>query len=172
MIPGEAGHCGISPLTKDDYAVFDLVLEESPECRFGSFYRIEAEALLSGVAIPRVYKAILSVDGLEKRELSTKDIFDRARTGSDAHAHKTIAFFKRYLAQLAGDLAITFTADGGVFIAGGVAMANPWIFDKEFLKAFNQGGTLSSLRAANAVYLVQNSELGLVGAMRAAESLF
>ena len=55
-------------------------------------------------------------------------------------------------------------AKGVVFIAGGVATKNPWLFDQTFLNAFDDGGRFTVMPKEFPILLLKSGAMGLAGA--------
>jgi len=164
VISGEGGHVTLAPQTAQEVPYFQALVALWPDVRIGATFAVEAEAILSGTGIPFFYKAVAQVEAKAAPLTRTEDIFKAARSGDDAVAVIAIALFRKYLGTVAGDLGLAFDAKGGVFIAGGVALSNPWLFDQDFLDAFNAGGRHTGWREQLPVNLYQNSDFGLIGA--------
>ncbi len=164
VVPGEGGHMSLAPQSETELAYFENLLALWPEVRIGRGMAVEAEAILSGTGVPFLYKAIALTQGADVQTRSTEEIFALARAGRDACAALSVDLFRRYLGQIAGDLALVFNASGGVFVTGGVILKNPWVLDRDFLEAFNAGGRHSEWRSRMPVYLYQNDDFGLLGA--------
>ena len=166
VVEGEGGHVRLSPDTADELEIFKELGLIWPETSMGDGYAVEAEAVLSGTGLPFFYAAIAATSNSKLTPRKASEIFALAKAKSDMIAVKTIHLFVKYLGELAGDMGTTFAARGGVFLAGGVIAANPWIFDDPaFLTAFNSGGRHSDFRKQLPVYLYQNSQFGLIGAL-------
>lgn len=167
VVPGEGGHVAIGPLTDTDVPVFERLQSIWPEANIASTWTFEAEALLSGTGLPRLYQACGGAVGI-----AGKEIFERATTGQ-SEAVQCIDVFRRQLAAVAGNLAVTINARGGVFMLGGVAQANPIIFEDGFWDAFRQGGRkpFTDLRTECGVYLVTIEDFGLRGCVNALQSM-
>lgn len=164
VVSGEGGHVTLAPQSEDEFPYFRALVELWPEVRAGSGVAVEAEAILSGTGIPKFHQAITMAQGGAAQPQTAEMIFAAARRGDDPVAARTIALFQRYLGSVAGDLGLVFDAKGGIFMTGGVALSNPWLFDDSFLAAFNAGGRHSSWRQALPVCLYQNKDFGLIGA--------
>jgi glucokinase len=164
VVPGEGGHVCLSPQSAQEIEYFQELVTLWPEVRVGNRLAVEAEAIVSGTGIPVLYQAIANARASQVEPKTSEQVFNLAKTGADENARTTIDLFRRFLGQLAGDLGLVFGAAGGVFISGGVALSNPWIFDDSFLAAFNAGGRHSSWRAKMPVFLYQNPDFGLLGA--------
>ncbi len=112
-LAGEGGHVTLGPESERDFAIWPH-LE-----RVGG--RISAEALLSGNGLARLYRGLAASEGLDRSDcLSGADVTRRAEAG-EALADEAIELFLVYLGRLAGDLALVFIPEGGVYIAGGIA---------------------------------------------------
>ncbi len=164
VVSGEGGHVRLAPESADEVAYFERLITLWPEIQMGRGLAIEAEAILSGTGLPVLYKAIALTRGLPIQCENAEDVLSNAQKGSDAAAVTTADLFRRFLGALAGDLALTVDARGGVFITGGVVQANPWLFDTRFNEAFNAGGRHSNWRATMPVFLYKNKDFGLIGA--------
>jgi glucokinase len=93
-----------------------------------------------------------------------------AQAGTSALARATMQMFVSAYGAEAGNLALKFLPRGGLYIAGGIAAKNlPLLTDGTFMAAFGQKGRMRSLVAQIPVYVVLNSQVGLIGA--AAQSL-
>ena len=166
VVQGEGGHVRLTPDTPEELEIFKRVGELWPETRMGDGYAVEAEAILSGTGLPVFYRAVSDFEGVHAEKLKAADIFSASLSGKDFAAEKTVRLFVKYLGELAGDMATTFAARGGVFLAGGVIAANPWMFDDGiFLDAFNSGGRHTNFRKSLPVYLYKNADFGLQGAL-------
>ena len=85
--------------------------------RFG---HVSVERVLSGSGLENLYRAIAAVDGVAAPERNAAAITDGAFDGSCAICRTTVDMFCAFLGSVAGNLALTFLARGGVFIAGGI----------------------------------------------------
>ena len=84
------------------------------------FGRVSIERILSGPGIMNLYRALGEIHQLPINYVSSEAVGDAARTG-DRLAMETMSTFCSILGSVAGDLALTIGARGGVFIAGGIA---------------------------------------------------
>jgi glucokinase len=164
VIPGEGGHVSLAPHSAEELEYFTALVRTWPEVQIGEGCAIEAEAVLSGRWLPRFAAAIAQTRALPTPPEEAGAVFAAARDGSDPASVIAVDLFRRMLGTLAGDLGLMLNATGGVFISGGVAQANPWIFDARFLKAFISGGRHTQWRAGLPLYLCRDAEFGLTGA--------
>jgi glucokinase len=164
VIPGEGGHISLSPRSADDLCYFEHLVRLWPQVRMGQGVAVEAEAVLSGTGLPVMYRAIAAARKASGDARHAKQIFDAARAGTDENAQIAVDLFRRYLGAVAGDLGLVYGASGGVFVTGGLAISNPWVFDQAFVDAFNAGGRHSHWRKKLPLYLYRNTDFGLLGA--------
>lgn len=169
-LPGEGGHVGIAPRNRRELEAFEALRAHWPEVFFGDSLVIEAEGILSGTGLPFLYRAVQDVLGSGSAQPDAAAIMQAAKEQSDACAVETVAIFKAQLAKVAGDQALALNA-AGVFLVGGVAMKNAWLFDEAFLQTFGQGGRYSAERAKLNLYLLNVENFGLEGAHTYAEQL-
>jgi glucokinase len=162
-IPGEGGHIGIGPRYASEVAIFDALRTLWPEVFFKDTLVAEAEALLSGTGLPYLYQAVAITHGSIGTAPDAPTLMATARDDTDPFATQTIALFKSHLAQASGDFALTFGA-GAVFLVGGVAMKNPWLFDSDFVNDVRAGGRFSDKRGQLGLYLLNSGNFGLDGA--------
>ena len=111
-VPGEGGHIDLGPQTERDMTIWPHI--ERP------FGRVEAETLISGGGMLRLYRAICVVDGVAERHTTPEAVTKAGLAGSDVQAREALNLFATYLGRMAGDLALIFTAHGGVYLAGGI----------------------------------------------------
>ncbi len=164
-VSGEGGHLGLSPRNHDEVDIFDAAKRIAPEGFFGDSLTLEAEMFLSGTGLPVLYQAVgLAAGQSDIQRRSARDILQDARSGADETAIRTARIFATHLGAVMGDLAVTIMPAGGVFLVGGVAKKNPWLFDDGFLDAFNNGGRFSDLRRSMDLYVSKQAEFGIVGA--------
>jgi glucokinase len=71
--------------------------------------------------LENIYQAIVVLDGLTLAPRSAADITKCALCGDCQVAHEALAKFCAFLGSFAGNVALTFGARGGVYIAGGIS---------------------------------------------------
>ncbi|SEG58274.1 ROK family protein [Bosea lathyri] len=111
LIPTEAGHIGIGPEDPTEEKIWPALTAGLP--------RVTVESLLSGDGVVRFHRAIAQSSGMLEADVSAADVTRLALDGDPAALMAVVCFW-RLLARVAGDLALTFKATGGVYIAGGI----------------------------------------------------
>jgi glucokinase len=137
VISSEGGHATLAGANdREDEIIKHL------RSRFG---HVSAERVVSGDGLENIYQAIVVLDGLALAPRSAADVTKSALAGDCPVAHEALATFCAFLGSFAGNVALTFGARGGVYIAGGIS---PRIVDflirSEFRSRFEAKGRLRS----------------------------
>jgi glucokinase len=160
-LSGEGGHvtlCGATP--REDAVIAQL------RQRFG---HASAERAVSGQGLENLYGALQALDAMPDAPLSAADISQRALAGGDAQAAEALAIFCALLGSVAGNLALTLGAFGGVYIGGGIVPRLGDYFDRsDFRARFEAKGRFTALLASMPVFVIDASTSpALDGAARA-----
>jgi glucokinase len=108
----EGGHVSFSPVNEIEIAILQFALRE--------FDHVSAERLLSGVGLELIYRALAERAGVAEPALNAPEILRRALAGESALCDQVIDVFCQMLGTIAGNLAVTLGARGGVYIGGGI----------------------------------------------------
>jgi glucokinase len=134
--------------------------------------RVSSESLVSGIGMENLYWALAHLHGERQDRLPAAEVFSRAEASSDAVAVEAVELFFEMLGQVAGDLALTFGAQDGIFIAGGIAQRYP---DKLLISRFRQGfdrkGSHTYFVERIPTQLITHQQPGLLGAASCALEL-
>jgi len=112
-LSGEGGHVTLAAADDRESEVLARLRR-----RFGP---VSAERALSGPGLVNLYQALCDLAGREPAPLSPADITGAALSGACPRCREALELFAAFLGTVAGDLALTLGARGGVFIAGGIA---------------------------------------------------
>ena len=111
-VAGEGGHVTMAAATARESAVLDELRER--------FDHVSAERLLSGQGLVNLYQALSALSG-QQVVYSTPDVIcAHGLEGSCPICRETVEMFFAMLGTIAGNLALSFGARGGVFLAGGI----------------------------------------------------
>lgn len=125
---------------------------------------VEAETVLCGGGLVRLYQAACELDGERPRFTRPAEITGAALAG-DRPAVAVLEQFCRWLGRVAGDHALTLGARGGVYIVGGVVPRFAEFFlASGFASAFVDKGGLGRYLEQVPVWLVTGGQPGLEGA--------
>jgi glucokinase len=156
-LPGEGGHARV-PMGQTPRE--DALLARMRD-RFGY---VSIEHLLSGGGLTNLYDAILKVDGRADPIPEQHAITASALSGSDPVAVEVVDLFLSFLGSVAGNLALTAMAKGGVYIAGGIVPAMPEFAARSHLRACFEGASkMKYLLEPIPTYIITNEHPAFVG---------
>jgi glucokinase len=155
-VPGEGGHVSLGPAEADEFPLWANIEPEHG--------RISAEALLCGRGLVRLYRAVARTDGEPATLAEPAAITSAALGGDDPVAARTLKLYCRLLGRLAGDVALTFMARGGVYIAGGISpRILPCLLDGEFRRAFEAKAPHQALMTRIPTFVIVGENPALQG---------
>lgn len=111
-LPSEGGHVTFSPANATEVAILQFAWRR--------FEHVSAERLLSGAGIELIYKALADHLGLPDEQLTAPVIVERALGGACPLCDRVVEAFCGMLGTVAGNLAVTLGAQGGIYIGGGI----------------------------------------------------
>ncbi len=111
-LTGEGGHATMAPASERESAVLGHMRRH--------FDHVSAERVLSGPGLVNLYSALAAVDGIPSRGYAPAQITDLALRDADPLCVETVSLFCAMLGTMAGNLALTLGARGGVYVAGGI----------------------------------------------------
>ncbi len=155
--PCEGGHINIAPSSTFEADVIKAAI--------GHLGHVSAESFISGPGLVHLYKAICEVEGNTPANYEPSDISTKAIDGSDAACRTTLETFCSLLGSFAGNLALTYGATGGIYLAGGIL---PRFIDfvktSNFATKFAHKGPMSPYVENIPAYLITHPELAFNGA--------
>jgi glucokinase len=159
----EGGHAAFAP--SDDV---EVEIWAKLRARHG---RVSIERILSGQGLFDLYSVLAGMRQAEPTLANEKAVFDAAAK-SDALAGETLDRFCGILGSVAGDLALSHGARGGVFVSGGIA---PRMGDRlatgSFRARFEDKGRLTTYVEQIPTSLVLHPYPALIGAARELEMM-
>lgn len=133
----EAGHATL-PATSDREAEAIAHLRQR-------FEHVSIERILSGTGLENLYQALAKIDGATVPARDAAAITKAALDDSCEVSQATLDMFCSFLGAVAGDLALTFAARGGVYIAGGIVPRfADRLFQSSFRRQFERKGRFQS----------------------------
>jgi glucokinase len=158
-ITGEGGHATMSPSTEREAAVLNLMRKR--------FDHVSAEHCISEQGLVSLYNALCELDGVRAAAYSPTQVADPQVCASDGHCLEALGMFCAMLGTVAGNLALTLGAHGGVFIAGSIVprMGN-LIEVSQFRPRFEAKGRFQSFLTPIPTYVVTHPSpvsIGLAG---------
>ncbi|MAD74373.1 MAG: glucokinase [Rheinheimera sp.] len=156
-LPGEGGHVDWAAQTEQEWFIQQVLRKE--------YGHVSPERVLSGPGLEAIYRALALHRQLDVAPLSAGEIGSLALQGSSELASATVAQFFASLGSIAGDLALTLSAFGGVYVAGGIApKLLPLMAASDFRTRFEAKGRFSAFNRQIATYIVTAPQPGLLGA--------
>ncbi|MDB5961843.1 MAG: glucokinase [Massilia sp.] len=151
-LAGEGGHASFAPNNEDELRILQFFWRD-----FG-YSHVSAERLLSGMGLEAMHRA------LSGERLGAADITRQALAGSGAAAVRTVNCFCGVLGSVAGNVALTLGATGGMYIGGGIVpRLGPLFAASSFRRRFEDKGRLSGYLARIPTYLITEQYPALVG---------
>ena len=138
--------------------------------RFG---HASAERAVSGPGLVNLYVALCEVHGVPAQPLEAAEVSARAATGEDTQCVQAIELFFSFLGNVAGNLALSLGARGGVYIGGGIVPRLGGAIDhSRFRERFEAKGRFAGYLQAIPTLVVQaRVSPALLGAARALDDL-
>lgn len=156
-VPGEGGHVDLAPTNERELAVLYQLMRSQGH--------VSAEDAISGPGLEALYLAIAALDGVGvNAKPIAADIAKAARVKNDAVAVESVALFTGWLGSVAGNLALTLGAQGGVYVAGGIIAQWGELFDARlFRRRFEAKGRIKYFLEPIPCYLVTAKDLAFRG---------
>ena len=162
-IPSEAHHSDFPVQNKIELELVNFIK------RYRKIKVVSNGDILSGEGLENIYHFLRRKF---KETKFTKEI-DKAKNKPesiskyrkvDKTCKAVFEIFKTAYARFAKNMALDGLALGGVYIAGGIAPKNKEIFDKEFIKIFEESHKMGHILKKIPIYLIINYDVGLLGA--------
>jgi glucokinase len=148
-VPGEGGHVTMPAKSQREFDIFNQLLEDK-------YSHISAERVCSGKGLVNLYNAIRRLDNLKSLEdLSPEQISNNAMDGKCEACMEALDLMLAFLGRIAGNLALTLGAHGGIYLAGGILPKLGSYFESsKFLYEFTSKGRFTDYMKDIPVYLV------------------
>lgn len=162
----EGGHATLPATTEQEGAIIAQLRQ-----RFG---HVSIERVLSGDGLVNLYQAMAALDRVAAPPRSAAQVTEAALAGACAASRAALEAFCAMLGTVAGNVALTFGARGGVYLAGGILpRIVPFLAQSEFRARFEAKGRFDAyLRAIPSRVIVHPvpAFLGLTSLMAQAGS--
>jgi glucokinase len=155
ILATEAGHAEFGPVHEDEIALWPHI------DRVGG--RVTAEVVLSGPGLLRLAKALAALRGEPLAFTTPNEVLAAGREGRPLGV-EALRLFARFLGRFAGDLALSFEAKGGVFIASGIAPKMIDILQRgDFRRAFDCKAPHEDWARGVSAFVITHPEPALLG---------
>lgn len=149
-LSGEGGHVSFAPVTRDEVAILEAL--------WGEYGHVSAERLLSGMGMELIHWARTG------RRLKAADISAAALDGSSSDCRGSVDVFCAILGSVAGNVALTLGATGGMYIGGGIVPRLGPVFEQSAFRArFEDKGRLGDYLSRIPTYLITEQYPALRG---------
>ena len=156
-LSGEGGHVSLSPTTKRELMILEACWHE--------YQHVSAERLISGSGLQRIYEAICELDQVDaKADLTPQEISHSALNQIDKQCAETLEVFCALLGVVAGNLALTLGANGGIYIGGGIIPKLGSYFENSlFTQRFESKGRFKNYLKDIPVFVMKSKHPALIG---------
>jgi glucokinase len=152
----EGGHVTFSPANETEVGILQFAWRE--------FEHVSAERLLSGAGVELIYRALAQLRGVPGAGLGAAEISRRALAGECVLCDEVVETFCGMLGTVAGNLAITLGAQGGVYIGGGIVPRLGARFTaSSFRRRFEQKGRFAAWLASVPTWVITAEYPAFVG---------
>jgi glucokinase len=156
LVPGEGGHSTMPAATSDEERILDHLRRR--------WRHVSAERVLSGAGLVNLYEALCAIEGKSPDPLSPAEVTDRAMQRNDVTCAEAFNVFCTMLGTVAGNLALTIGATGGIYIAGGILLRFKDAFAKSpFRERFEDKGRFCDYLRRIPTYLILEESPALLG---------
>ena len=160
-MPSEGGHACFAP--------GDAVEDEILRILRRRYDRVSIERLICGPGLLNMHRALAEIDGRETHIDDPAEITREALEDPRSPCGATLARFCAILGAVAGDIALTTGARGGVFVAGGIApRILPFLKASPFRERFERKGRFTDYMKAIPTRVILHPHAALLGAARVA----
>jgi glucokinase len=153
----EGGHTSFSPRDEREIAILRYGLQH--------FSHLSHERLLSGPGLELIHRALRAHAGLAPEPLAAPEITRRALEAHDATCVETLETFCAMLGTVAGNLAVTLGAFGGIYIGGGIVpRLGTWFDRSAFRNRFEDKGRFADYVRSIPTYVITAEQATFTGA--------
>ncbi|HYD19803.1 MAG TPA: glucokinase [Patescibacteria group bacterium] len=153
----EGGHVTMPAATAREFALFDWLKKSK-------YHHISAERVVSGKGLVNLYHAVCGVDGLDLPELTPAEITGKALDESCLTCVEVLDLFCHFLGVVAGNLALSYGASGGLYIAGGIVpQLGEYFKASRFRESYLAKGRFSEYMERIPTYVITHPYPGLEG---------
>ncbi|MBU6475641.1 MAG: glucokinase [Alphaproteobacteria bacterium] len=153
----EGGHVTMCANTQREWNIIAELKREK-------YHHVSAERLVSGKGIVNLYQAICALDGIKPDKADPSDITKAGLDRSCPACVEALDLFADLLGTLAGNVALSLGAFGGVYIAGGiVTKLGDWFKTSRFRESFMNKGRSRDYLARIPTFVITHPYPGFVG---------
>lgn len=156
-LAGEGGHVTMAAVTAREEAVLTWLRQKHRH--------VSAERVLSGMGLTNLYEAIAALEGEEDAPMrDPPGVTEAGVAGRDPICREAVDMFCGMLGTVAGNLALTIGAFGGIYIAGGIVpKLGPYFDQSPFRERFIDKGRFRSYLDEIPTYVITHPTQAFLG---------
>jgi glucokinase len=156
VLHSEGGHATVPSGSSREDAIIENLRRQ--------YGHVSAERVLSGHGLEALYRAIAAIDARTVPARHAAEITDAALNGDCAASRAAVDTFCAILGDVAGNFALGFGAQGGVFLAGGiVAHLRDYLPQSRFRERFDAKGRMRGYVEAIPAYVILCEDPTFIG---------
>jgi glucokinase len=156
VVASEAGHSTLPGTSRREDDVIEVLRR-----RFG---HVSIERAISGPGLVNLYEALAALDRAAIPKRDGMSITEAALNGNCSYSRAAFDMFCAILGTVAANLALTFCARGGVYIAGGIVPRFPdYLARSEFRQRFEAGGRYHAYLHDIPVNIIRRPDATFIG---------
>jgi glucokinase len=156
-IPGEGGHVTMAPANAQESAIVDVMRKR--------YDHVSAERVLSGPGLVNLYNSLCELSEVPAAQFTPAQITNPSIWDEDPRTQGATAMFCAMLGTVAGNLALTLGARGGIYVAGGIVpRLGSFFTQSEFRARFEAKGRFRGYLATIPTYVIVRPLPALPGA--------
>lgn len=157
VVPSEGGHVTLPVQTEREYNIVAWLLQNK-------YSHVSAERVVSGKGLINLYLAICGLDDATPLYTAPADIMAAGMKAACPQSAEAVDLFCHWLGTVAGNLALSYGAFGGVFIAGGIVPSmGPFFAQSRFRESFLAKGRYRAYLDRIATSVITHPQPGLAG---------
>jgi len=157
-LESEGGHVTYGPMNRRALEIVEVMREKLDH--------VSCESLVSGPGLAMTYEILTRLERGEARKLTPGEVAELATRNECPIAVEALSIFCGALGNVAGNLALTLGARGGVYVGGGIVLKILDFFaDSSFRERFEQHGRLTSYLRQIPTYVINTDYPALTGAV-------
>lgn len=164
-ITGEAGLAGFGSLNEGERAILSRIS--------GGDEYLPTHLVLSAKGLEAIHAARAELAGNSAPDMTAIQIVEAHEKDDDPRALESLEIFASLLGRVAGDLALTFGARGGVYVGGGLPQKILDVLDRGlFRRNFDKSGEAADYLRQVQLSVITGRDTGLRGAALATSEAF
>lgn len=155
-VAGEGGHVTAAAQTQREFDIIDILHKK--------YRHVSAERVCSGKGLVNLYEAICQLDQKALPPRTAEEISAMAIAGTCPACVEALDIMMAFLGNVAGNLALTLNAFGGIYLAGGIcAQLGETFMNSRFRSVFEAKGRYEDYLRGIPTYLILHPFIALVG---------